>query len=68
MNSDELRELADALMEHAAHERQVAHDCDCRPEDTHNWRIHVDCVRAAEFLRECAQAEPVHCPPLTRKR
>ena len=50
-------ELADALMEQAAHHRMVAHECDMRPEDTINWQHYVNCGKAARELRRLAAVE-----------
>lgn len=43
--------LADELIEQAACHREIAHCCDCRPEDTINWSHYLQCGNAATELR-----------------
>lgn len=43
--------LAEELIEQAAHHRELAHCCDCRPEDTVNWNHYLQCGNAATELR-----------------
>lgn len=45
-----MKQLIERLRSDAEHHRQVAADCDCRPEDTINWQHALNCEEAAHFI------------------
>lgn len=55
-NVPEALRLADELIEQATSHLELAHCCDCRPEDTVNWSHYMQCGKAAAELRRL-QAE-----------
>lgn len=44
--------IVERLREDASHHRDVAGDCDCRPEDTVNWEHAVNCEEAANRIED----------------
>lgn len=60
----ETREVVADLERQAAEQHEIAHDCDCAPEVTQNWKNAIGLRTAARLLTE--QAALLAQPPATQ--